>query len=78
MPTKSWYVKRPSAERLMWPRRPTNENGAPWRPASMESQTDDYLANVMPVMQRLVTVIAVLAENTSTLTLSIFGMSAAA
>jgi hypothetical protein len=44
----------------------------------MESQTDDYLANVMPVMQRLVTVIAVLAENTSTLTLSIFGMSAAA
>ena len=42
------------------------------------SGEDDYLANVMPVMQRFVTVIAVLPENTSTLTLSIFEASAAA
>jgi hypothetical protein len=47
-------------------------------PIMSGSRMDDYLTNVMPVMQRFVTVIAVLAENTSTLTLSIFGMSAAA
>jgi len=46
-------------------------------PASMESRRDDYLAKVMPVMQRLLTGIAADPDETCTLILSMFGTSVA-
>ena len=43
----------------------------------MESRRDDYLAKVMPVMQRFETVIAADPDETCTLILSMFGTSVA-
>ena len=43
----------------------------------MESRRDDYLAKVIPVIQRLDTMIADVVDDTCTLILSMFGTSEA-